>query len=81
LIAVHGRLFTTSSLQFFPQETETSFIGREILLVTTELKEKVAHSQLTNYVSKSRKTYYTENTESRETERSKTEKLSTETKK
>jgi len=78
LIAVDGRLSTTSSLQFLPQETETFFIGREILLVTTELKEKVAHNQLTNYVSKSRKTYYTE---SRETERSKTEKLSTETKK
>jgi len=64
-----------------PQETETPFIGREILLVTTELKEKVAYNQLTNYVFKFRKTYYTENTESRETERSKTEKLSTETKK
>jgi len=39
-ITVHDRLSTTSSLQFLPQETETLFIGRETLLVTTELKEK-----------------------------------------
>ena len=39
-IAVHGGLSTTSSLHFLPQETENPFIGKETLLVITELKEK-----------------------------------------
>jgi len=39
-IVVHGRPSTTSSLQFLPQETETLLIGRETLLVITEIKEK-----------------------------------------
>jgi len=39
-IAVCGRLFITSSLQFLSKETKTLFIGRERLLVTTELKDK-----------------------------------------
>jgi len=40
LIAVCGRLSTTSSLQFLPQEIEIPFIGKETLLVTIEIKEK-----------------------------------------
>ena len=39
-IAVRGRLFTTSSLQFWPQETKTSLIGRETQLESIEIKEK-----------------------------------------
>ena len=39
-IAVYGRLSITSSLQFLSKETKTLFIGRERLLVTTELKDK-----------------------------------------
>jgi len=39
-IAVHGRLTTTSSLQFSPQETKTPLIGREIQLESIEIKEK-----------------------------------------
>jgi len=61
-IAVHGRLSTTSSLQFWPQETKNPLIGRETQLESIE-------------------TYHTEITESNETERDKTEKLSTETEK
>jgi len=40
LIAVCGRLSTTSSLQFLPQEIEIPFIGKETLLVTIEIREK-----------------------------------------
>ena len=39
-ITVHGRLFTTSSLQFWPQETKTPLIGRETQLESIEIKEK-----------------------------------------
>ena len=72
--AVCGRLSTTSSLQFLPQETETLFIGIDTIRVNRDQREiyiRVAHNQLTNYVSKSRETYHTEITESKETERRK----------
>ena len=39
-IIVHGRLFTTSSLQFWPQETKTPLIGRETQLESIEIKKK-----------------------------------------
>ena len=39
-IAVCGRLSTTSSLQFWPQETKTPLIGRETQLESVEIKEK-----------------------------------------
>ena len=39
-IAVCGRLSTTSSLQFWPQETKTPLIGIEMQLESIELKEK-----------------------------------------
>ena len=39
-IAVRGRLSTTSSLQFLPQETKTPLIGRETQLKSIEFKEK-----------------------------------------
>jgi len=66
------------------QRTETLFTDQETLLITKEIKEikiKIVHNQLTNYVSKSKETYHTKNTDSRETERNKTEKISTETEK
>ena len=40
LITVHGRLSTTSSLQFWPQETKTPLIGIETQLESIEFKEK-----------------------------------------
>jgi len=40
LIAVHGRLSTTSSLQFWPQKTKTPLICRETQLESIEIKEK-----------------------------------------
>ena len=39
-IAVRGRLSTTSSLQFWPQETKTPLIGIETQLESIEFKEK-----------------------------------------
>ena len=39
-IAACGRLSTTSSLQFWPQENKTPLIGREIQLESIEIKEK-----------------------------------------
>ena len=39
-IAVRGRLSTTSSLQFWPQETKTPLIGRKTQLESIEIKEK-----------------------------------------
>jgi len=45
LIAVYSRLSTTSSLQFLPQKTETPFTGKEILLVTIEIKEKYRETE------------------------------------
>ena len=76
-ITVHSGLLTISSLQFLSQRTETLFTGRETLLELIN----IACNQPTNYASKSRETYYTKNTELKETERDKTEKLSTETEK
>ena len=39
-IAVRGRLSTTSSLQYWPQETKTPLIGIETQLESIEFKEK-----------------------------------------
>ena len=39
-IAVCGRLSTTSSLKFWPQETKTPLIGIETQLESIEFKEK-----------------------------------------
>ena len=39
-VAVCSRLSTTSSLQFWPQETKTPLIGRETQLESIEIKEK-----------------------------------------
>ena len=57
----------------------------EILLqlreIRNEIKIKVAHNQPTNYVSRSRETYYTENTKSKETKKNETKSLFTKSEK